>query len=75
QTRKRNVVKAICGLEGIESIVADTEGGRLIIIGDVDPVRVVTCVRKIEMAEIITVGPVYNRAGVLSKVASVCSVM
>nr|GEV98633.1 hypothetical protein [Tanacetum cinerariifolium] len=29
---------------------AEIKGGRLIIIGDVDPVRVATCVRKIEMA-------------------------
>jgi hypothetical protein len=68
-------MKAVCGLEGIESIVADTKGGRLIVIGDVDPVRVATCVRKIEMAEIIIVEPAYNRVDMLSKVASMCSMM
>ncbi|GKA39340.1 Toll/interleukin-1 receptor-like protein [Tanacetum coccineum] len=75
QGKVRGFAFVVCGLEGIESIVADTKDGRLIVIGDVDPVRVATCVRKIEMAEIITVGQVYNCADVLSKVASACSVM
>ncbi|PWA75308.1 heavy metal-associated isoprenylated plant protein 3 [Artemisia annua] len=67
QTRKCNAMKAIRGPEGIESIVADTKGGRLIVIWEVDPVRVASCARKIEMAEITTVGPAYNRVDKLSK--------
>ncbi|KAI3679522.1 hypothetical protein L2E82_51264 [Cichorium intybus] len=57
QTQKEEVIEALSDLQGIQSIHVDTEGGRLTVIGDLDPVNVVNRVSKIETAHIISVGP------------------
>lgn len=55
QSQKQKVINALSGLQGIETIHVDTEDGRLPVTGDVDPEVVLICVRKIEMADLISV--------------------
>lgn len=55
QSQKQKVVNALSGLQGIETIHVDTEDGRLTVTGDVDLEVVLICVRKIEMADLISV--------------------
>ncbi|XP_057497344.1 heavy metal-associated isoprenylated plant protein 43-like [Actinidia eriantha] len=58
QKCKKQVLKAVTKLEGINSVAVDGEKWTLTVIGVVDPVCVVKQIRKIgKTAEILTVGP------------------
>ncbi|GKU95210.1 hypothetical protein SLEP1_g8597 [Rubroshorea leprosula] len=56
---KQKAMKEVAGLTGIDSIAMDMKEKKLTVIGDVDPVCVVTKLRKKQWryTEILTVGP------------------
>ncbi|XP_022733066.1 heavy metal-associated isoprenylated plant protein 39-like [Durio zibethinus] len=54
---KQKAMKAVSGLSGIDSISMDMKDKKLTVIGDVDPVDVVSKLRKQGHTEILTVGP------------------
>ncbi|EOY24847.1 hypothetical protein QUC31_008973 [Theobroma cacao] len=54
---KQKAMKAVSGLSGIDSIAMDMKDKKLTVIGDVDPVDVVSKLRKQWYTEIVTVGP------------------
>ncbi|KAK3030385.1 hypothetical protein RJ639_038913, partial [Escallonia herrerae] len=55
---KRDVLKAITKLRGIDKVCVDTEKGMVTVIGDVDPVCVTKKVRKTgKVTELVSVGP------------------
>lgn len=55
RTKRQKVMKALSDVNGIESIDINKKDGRLTVIGDVDPVDVLRCVRKIEDIVIISI--------------------
>ncbi|XP_009588735.1 uncharacterized protein LOC107782891 isoform X1 [Nicotiana tabacum] len=55
---KRKALKTVSVLSGIDEISMDMKGKKLTIIGAVDPVSVVSKLRKFWWAEILIVGPV-----------------
>nr|XP_027102508.1 heavy metal-associated isoprenylated plant protein 2-like [Coffea arabica] len=58
---KSEVLKAVTKLQGIDQVTADAAKGILTVVGEVDPVCVITRVRKTgKDAEIISVGPPKN---------------
>ncbi|KAL8556739.1 hypothetical protein ACS0TY_004269 [Phlomoides rotata] len=50
-------MKAVSSLSGIESLAMDMKEKKLTVIGNIDPVQVVSKLRKSWHAEILTVGP------------------
>ncbi|KAK6129983.1 hypothetical protein DH2020_036265 [Rehmannia glutinosa] len=50
-------MKAVSSLSGIESLAMDMKEKKLTVVGDVDPVQVVTKLRKNWHTELVTVGP------------------
>ncbi|XP_072969259.1 heavy metal-associated isoprenylated plant protein 39-like [Typha angustifolia] len=54
---KKNAMKAVSTLHGIDSITVDMKDKKLTVIGSVDPVDVVGKLRKLWCAEILSVGP------------------
>ncbi|CAK7335605.1 unnamed protein product [Dovyalis caffra] len=54
---KQKAMKAVSGLSGIDSIAMDMKEKKLTVTGDIDPVDVVSKLRKIWHTEILTVGP------------------
>lgn len=54
---KRKALKAVSTLPGIDSIAMDMKDKKLTVIGAVDPIDVVSKLRKQWHAEILTVGP------------------
>ncbi|RWR87775.1 FK506-binding protein 4-like protein [Cinnamomum micranthum f. kanehirae] len=54
---KQKAMKAVSGLSGIDSIAIDMKEQKLTVIGDVDPVVIVSKLRKLGHAEIVLVGP------------------
>lgn len=54
---KRKALKTVSALPGIDEISMDMKGRKLTIIGTVDPVSVVSKLRKFWPAQIISVGP------------------
>ncbi|XWS38304.1 hypothetical protein CRYUN_Cryun19dG0120400 [Craigia yunnanensis] len=54
---KQKAMKAVSGLSGVDSISMDMKDKKLTVIGDVDPVDVVSKLRKQWYTEILTVGP------------------
>ncbi|KAK9103728.1 hypothetical protein Sjap_020982 [Stephania japonica] len=54
---KQKAMKAVSSLSGIDSISMDMKDKKLTVIGDVDPVDVVSKLRKRWFTEILTVGP------------------
>ncbi|KAJ7944962.1 Heavy metal-associated domain [Quillaja saponaria] len=54
---KQKAMKVVSGLSGIDSIAMDMKDKKLTVIGDVDPVDVVSKLRKIWHTEILAVGP------------------
>ncbi|KAF8379589.1 hypothetical protein HHK36_029030 [Tetracentron sinense] len=54
---KQKAMKTVSGLSGIDSISMDMKSKKLTVIGDVDPVNVVSKLRKFWHAEIDSVGP------------------
>ncbi|XP_076943096.1 heavy metal-associated isoprenylated plant protein 2-like [Bidens hawaiensis] len=55
---RKGVMKTITNLSGVDKVSVDLPKGMLVVIGDVDPVCVATCLRKKKwVAEIVSVGP------------------
>ncbi|XP_065866325.1 heavy metal-associated isoprenylated plant protein 39-like [Euphorbia lathyris] len=54
---KKKAMKKVSGLSGVESISLDSKDMKLTVTGDVDPVSIVSKLRKLCHTEIITVGP------------------
>ncbi|KAK4476778.1 hypothetical protein RD792_015938 [Penstemon davidsonii] len=58
QKCKTQVLKAVAKLTGVDEVTVDAEKGTLTVVGSVDPVCVITNVRKTgKYAEITSVGP------------------
>ncbi|WCJ36726.1 Heavy metal-associated isoprenylated plant protein 39 [Euphorbia peplus] len=54
---KKKAMKKVSGISGVESISLDSKDMKLTVTGDVDPVNIVSKLRKLCHTEIITVGP------------------
>ncbi|XP_054825655.1 heavy metal-associated isoprenylated plant protein 39-like [Prosopis cineraria] len=54
---KQKAMKMVSSLPGIDSIAMDMKEKKLTVIGDIDPVDVVSKLRKVWYTEILTVGP------------------
>ncbi|KAL0283819.1 UNVERIFIED_CONTAM: Heavy metal-associated isoprenylated plant protein 39 [Sesamum angustifolium] len=54
---KQKAMKAVSSLSGIESLAMDMKERKLTVVGDVDPVQIVSKLRKSWHTEIVTVGP------------------
>ncbi|KAL9253524.1 Heavy metal-associated isoprenylated plant protein 39-like protein [Drosera capensis] len=54
---KQKAMKAVSSIQGIDSISVNMKEGKLTVIGDVDPVEVVSKLRNKWEADILTVGP------------------
>ncbi|XP_050226962.1 heavy metal-associated isoprenylated plant protein 39 [Mercurialis annua] len=54
---KQKAMKAVSTLPGVDSISMDMKDKKLTVIGDIDPVTVVSKLRKAFHTEILTVGP------------------
>ncbi|KAH0978870.1 hypothetical protein GBA52_006047 [Prunus armeniaca] len=54
---KKKAMRAVSGLEGLDSISMDMKDKKLTVIGDVDPVNLVSKLRKLCHTEIVSVGP------------------
>ncbi|KAI4378022.1 hypothetical protein MLD38_015565 [Melastoma candidum] len=54
---KQKAMKTVSSLPGIDLIAIDMKGKKMTVVGTVDPVRLVTRLRKYWQADIITVGP------------------
>ncbi|KAM1020870.1 hypothetical protein ACFX15_041286 [Malus domestica] len=50
-------MKAVSGLEGLDSISMDMKDKKLTVTGDIDPVELVARLRKLYHTEILSVGP------------------
>ncbi|KAL9409765.1 hypothetical protein AB3S75_048062 [Citrus x aurantiifolia] len=60
---KNKVLKIMIGLAGVESVSMDKEGKKLTVIGDIDPVSIVSKLRKLCHTEIVSVGPANEPEG------------
>ncbi|KAL1326505.1 hypothetical protein HN51_036614 [Arachis hypogaea] len=54
---KQKAMKMVSSLSGIDSIAMDMKERKLTVVGDIDPVQVVSKLRKTWHTEILTVGP------------------
>ncbi|OAY56450.1 heavy metal-associated isoprenylated plant protein 39 isoform X2 [Manihot esculenta] len=54
---KKKALKAVSSLQGIDSIAMDMKDRKLTVVGDVDPVTIVSKLRKGWHTEILSVGP------------------
>ncbi|XP_010671619.1 heavy metal-associated isoprenylated plant protein 39 [Beta vulgaris subsp. vulgaris] len=54
---KKKALKLVSSVTGLDSISMDMKEKKLTVIGDMDPVAVVTKLRKIYNTEIVSVGP------------------
>ncbi|KAJ0580894.1 putative heavy metal-associated domain, HMA, heavy metal-associated domain superfamily [Helianthus annuus] len=55
---RKGVMKAVTKLSGVDQVTVDLPKEMLVVIGDVDPVCVATCLRKKRwVAQIVSVGP------------------
>ncbi|GMI75546.1 hypothetical protein HRI_001223900 [Hibiscus trionum] len=54
---RQKAMKTASGLSGIESVSFDTKDQKLTLIGDIDPVKAVSKLRKLCHTEIVSVGP------------------
>lgn len=54
---KQKAMKAVSTLSGLESLAMDMKERKLTVVGDVDPVEVVSKLRKSWNTQILTVGP------------------
>ncbi|KAG9455321.1 hypothetical protein H6P81_008225 [Aristolochia fimbriata] len=54
---KQKAMKAVSSLSGVDSIAMDMKERKLTVIGDVDPVNVVSKLRKVWHTDIVSVGP------------------
>ncbi|KAK7318184.1 hypothetical protein RJT34_02883 [Clitoria ternatea] len=54
---KQKAMKSVSSLPGVDSIAMDMKEKKLTVVGDIDPVHVVSKLRKTWHTEILTVGP------------------
>ncbi|KAL6123179.1 PREDICTED: FK506-binding protein 4-like [Fragaria vesca subsp. vesca] len=54
---KKKAMRAVSGLEGLDSISMDMKDQKLTVTGDIDPVGLVSKLRKLCRTEIVSVGP------------------
>ncbi|KAL6127661.1 hypothetical protein ACLB2K_071024 [Fragaria x ananassa] len=54
---KKKAMRAVSGLEGLDSISMDMKDKKLTVTGDIDPVCLVSKLRKLCRTEIVSVGP------------------
>ncbi|KAF5442167.1 hypothetical protein F2P56_034857 [Juglans regia] len=54
---KQKAMMKVSGLSGVDSITSDLEDKKLTVIGDIDPVDIVSKLRKLCPTEILSVGP------------------
>ncbi|KAL6127171.1 hypothetical protein ACLB2K_075214 [Fragaria x ananassa] len=54
---KKKAMRAVSGLEGLDSISMDMKDKKLTVTGDIDPVGLVSKLRKLCRTEIVSVGP------------------
>ncbi|KAJ4705945.1 Heavy metal-associated domain [Melia azedarach] len=54
---KKKAMKTVSGLSGVDSISMDMKDKKLTVIGDIDPVTIVSKLRKLCHTEIVSVGP------------------
>ncbi|KAJ4834240.1 hypothetical protein Tsubulata_018383 [Turnera subulata] len=54
---KKKAMKTVSGLPGVEAISMDMKDKKLTVTGDIDPVQIVSKLRKLCHTEIVTVGP------------------
>ncbi|GAB4834463.1 hypothetical protein Ancab_032719 [Ancistrocladus abbreviatus] len=54
---KQKALRKVSSLSGINSVAVDMKESKLTVIGDVDPVQVVSKLRKQGQVDILTVGP------------------
>ncbi|AES75591.1 putative heavy metal-associated domain, HMA [Medicago truncatula] len=54
---KQKAMKMVSGLSGVEGVSMNMKDKKITLIGDMDPVRVVSKLRKLCHAEIIMIGP------------------
>uniref|UniRef100_A0A803R2I7 HMA domain-containing protein n=2 Tax=Cannabis sativa TaxID=3483 RepID=A0A803R2I7_CANSA len=54
---KKKIMKTVSGHSGIDSISMDSKDMKLTVTGDIDPVSLVSKLRKLCNAEILSVGP------------------
>ncbi|KAL6986310.1 hypothetical protein U1Q18_019677 [Sarracenia purpurea var. burkii] len=54
---KQKALKAVSSLQGIESIAINTKEDNLTVVGEVDPVDIVSKLRKLCHTQIVSVGP------------------
>ncbi|EEF27151.1 heavy metal-associated isoprenylated plant protein 39 [Ricinus communis] len=54
---KKKAMKKVSGLSGVESITLDMKDKKLTVTGDVDPVHIVSKLRKLCHTDIVSVGP------------------
>lgn len=54
---KQKAMQKVSGLSGIESIAVDVKDKKLTVVGDIDPVNIVSKLRKLCHTEILAVGP------------------
>jgi len=54
---KRKVMKAVAGVEGVESVAVDMKEKKITVIGEADPVFLTVKLRKFGFTELLSVGP------------------
>ncbi|ONI25413.1 hypothetical protein PRUPE_2G301600 [Prunus persica] len=54
---KKKAMRAVSGLEGLDSISMDMKDKKLTVTGDIDPVNLVSKLRKLCHTDIVSVGP------------------
>ncbi|KAI3986240.1 hypothetical protein MKX01_014364 [Papaver californicum] len=54
---KQKAMKSVSGLSGVESVSVDMKEKKLTVVGDVDPIDVVSKLRKLCHTTIVSVGP------------------
>ncbi|XP_041014831.1 heavy metal-associated isoprenylated plant protein 39-like isoform X2 [Juglans microcarpa x Juglans regia] len=54
---KQKAMMKVSGLSGVDSITSDLEDKKMTVIGDIDPVDIVSKLRKLCRPEILSVGP------------------
>ncbi|XP_050385052.1 heavy metal-associated isoprenylated plant protein 39-like [Argentina anserina] len=54
---KKKAMRAVSGIEGLDSISMDMKDQKLTVTGDIDPVDLVSKLRKLCRTEIVSVGP------------------
>ncbi|GLJ10210.1 hypothetical protein SUGI_0124120 [Cryptomeria japonica] len=54
---KKRALKAVAGVQGVESVAVDMKEKKMTVIGEADPVIVTSKLRKYGYAEVLSVGP------------------